>query len=104
MEVNIYETLDGKVPFSEWLTSLRDLQAAARILLRIDRVKQGNLGDHKFIDDGIFELRIDVGAGYRVYFARLESQEILILWGGDKSSQTRDIEKARKFWLDCRNR
>jgi putative addiction module killer protein len=104
MEVNIYETLDGKVPFSEWLTSLRDLQAAARILLRIDRVKQGNLGDHKFIDDGIFELRIDVGAGYRVYFARLENQEILILWGGDKSSQTRDIEKARKFWLDYRNR
>ncbi|MBW4620856.1 MAG: type II toxin-antitoxin system RelE/ParE family toxin [Cyanosarcina radialis HA8281-LM2] len=104
IEVEIYETEDGKVPFSEWVTQLKDIQASARILLRLDRVKQGNLGDYKFIADGMFELRIDTGAGYRVYFGRVSNERIVILWGGDKSTQGRDIEKALVFWIDYRSR
>lgn len=103
-EVEIYETKDGRVPFSEWLNSLRDVRAAARILLRIDRAKLGNFGDHKFVADGVFEFRIDVGAGYRVYFGRVGNQLIVILCGGDKGSQKQDIEKAQKFWADYRSR
>jgi putative addiction module killer protein len=103
-EVEIYETETGRVPFSEWLTSLKDTQAAARILLRIDRAKQGNLGDHKLISDSMFEFRIDTGAGYRVYFGRVSHQIIVILWGGDKGSQQRDIEKAQQYWMDYRSR
>ena len=103
LSVEIYETEAGRVPFSEWLTALRDLQASAKILLRIDRAKRGNLGDHKPIADGIFELRVDTGAGYRVYFGRVSSQVIVILWGGDKSTQQRDIEKAEQYWIDYRS-
>ncbi len=102
--IEIYETEDGRVPFSEWLTSLKDIQASARILLRLDRAKQGNLGDHKPIADAMFEFRMDTGAGYRVYFGRVSNQLIVILWGGDKGSQQRDIEKAQRYWMDYRSR
>jgi putative addiction module killer protein len=101
--VEIYETEEGKAPFSEWLTSLKDKQAAARILLRIDRAKIGNLGDHKLIDDGMLEFRIDTGAGYRVYFGRVDPETIVLLWGGDKSTQQRDIQKAAQYWIKYRS-
>jgi putative addiction module killer protein len=102
-KVKIYETEDGRVPFSQWLNALKDVQASARILLRIDRAQQGNFGDCKFIVDGMFEFRIDTGAGYRVYFGRVSDELIVILWGGDKSSQQRDIDKAQQFWVDYRS-
>lgn len=79
IEVEIYETIEGKAPFSDWIMKLRNVQASARILLRLDRVKQGNLGDHKFIADGMFELRVDTGAGYRVYFGRVSDDRIAVL-------------------------
>lgn len=104
IEVEIYETVDGKVPFSDWLMKLKNVQASARILLRLDRVKQGNLGDHKFIADGMFELRVDTGAGYRVYFGKVSDDQIVILWAGDKGTRSRDIEKALAFWVDYRSR
>ena len=102
--VEIYETESGQVPFSEWLVDLKNKNAAARILLRIDRAKLGNLGDHKLIDDGLFEFRVDTGAGYRVYFGRINAQAIVILWAGDKSMQQRDIEKAQQHWINYRSR
>jgi putative addiction module killer protein len=104
IEVEIYETIGGKVPFSDWVMKLKNVQDSAQILLRLDRVKQGNLGDHKFIADGMFELRVDTGAGYRVYFGRVSDSRIVILWAGDKSTQARDIEKALGFWKDYRSR
>lgn len=64
IEVEIYETAGGKVPFSSWVTKLKNIQASAKILLRLDRVRQGNLGDCKFVSDGMFELRVSTGAGY----------------------------------------
>jgi putative addiction module killer protein len=101
--VEVYETVAGKVPYSEWLLALKDKQAFARISLRIDRVKLGNLGDHKLIDDGLWELRVDTCAGYRVYFGRLNPETIVLLWGGGKTQQ-RDIEKATEYWTDYRSR
>ncbi|RUW58776.1 type II toxin-antitoxin system RelE/ParE family toxin [Mesorhizobium sp. M7A.F.Ca.US.008.03.1.1] len=79
--------------FSDWFRSLKDMRAKARIQVRIDRVELGNLGDAKFFD-GIGELRVDYGPGYRVYFVRTGNTIIILLCGGDKSSQKADIKKA----------
>ena len=79
--------------FARWLTSLRDLRARSRILVRIDRLELGNFGDAKFFK-GIGELRIDYGPGYRVYFVRRGDMIVVLLCGGEKSSQPADIRKA----------
>jgi putative addiction module killer protein len=100
LEVEVYITEEGKQPFTEWLTSLKDRQGADKILLRIRRIQTGNLGDHKSITDGVFELRIDFGPGYRVYFGKVKNRVVLLLCGGDKSSQTTDIQRALQFWTD----
>lgn len=82
--------------FSKWFDNLKDLQAKARINKRILRVKENNnLGDCKNVGEGVFELRIDFGGGYRIYFAYRGLEIILLLCGGDKSSQQKDIEKAK---------
>jgi len=83
--------------FSRWLRGLRDQQAKARILDRLDRLSEGNPGDVEPVGEGISELRFHFGPGYRVYFKQQASQPILILWGGDKDSQERDIAKAKKL-------
>jgi putative addiction module killer protein len=82
------------VLFTSWLRSLRDKRAVAAIARRLQRLSVGHQGDVKFFD-GIGELRIDLGPGYRVYFVRRDEVIIFLLCGGDKSTQTRDIEKAR---------
>lgn len=83
--------------FARWLEGLRDLQAVARINTRILRLRHGNLGDAKAVGGGVSEIRIDFGPGYRVYFTRRGSVLILLLCGGDKSTQRRDIERARRL-------
>lgn len=94
MNIKIYRDRYGFSFFDEWLKHLNDKALRARISARLDRIKEGNLGDHKFIAKGIWEFRLNFGAGYRIYFAK-ESQSLIILFiGGDKSSQKRDIEKA----------
>ena len=80
--------------FRDWLRGLKDIRAAARVEIRIARVEAGNLGDVKFFD-GIGELRIDYGPGYRVYFVQRGKVLVILLCGGDKSSQKADIKKAR---------
>lgn len=109
MEVNpreliIYETAQGAAPFSDWLDSLRDRAARARIRKRLDRVKLGNLGDYKAVGEGVYELRIDCGPGYRVYYASIDWTIILLLCGGDKDTQEGDIEQAKQFWNDFKQR
>ena len=79
--------------FAKWFRSLRDIRAKARIQIRLARVELGNLGDAKFFD-GIGELRIEYGPGYRIYIAKRGNTVIVLLCGGDKSSQKRDIRKA----------
>ncbi len=80
--------------FANWASQLRDRQAAARIAARLRRAELGNLGDHKFLRDGVSEMRIDSGAGYRLYFARHGNVVIVLLCGGDKSTQGKDIDRA----------
>lgn len=86
--------------FNVWLSSLKDAKAKARILARLESAKHGNLGDCKPIGDGISEMRVHVGAGYRVYYAKTGSTIYLLLNGGDKSSQKKDITRAKKILQD----
>lgn len=103
-EIQRYVALDGKIPFTEWLNSIRDLKTQAKIRGRLDRLKIGNLGDCRSVGSGVFELRIDWGPGYRVYFGQIEQAIVLILCGGDKSTQDRDIRKAIEYWTEYRSR
>jgi putative addiction module killer protein len=80
--------------FSKWLRKLRDIRARARIQARIDRLELGNAGDAKPLGEGVSEMRIDYGPGYRVYFIQKGSELIILLAGGDKRTQSRDIQKA----------
>lgn len=98
--LKIYMTSDGKQPYSEWLRNLRDTMAVARIRTRIDRIEEGNLGQYKDLGTGLFEFKFSFGPGYRVYFAVDGVEIILLLSGGDKGSQRKDIEKAREYWTD----
>ena len=85
------ETFDG------WFDSLRDKQAARRIQVRIDRAEEGNFGDHKSVGDGVLEMRIHHGPGFRVYFTLRGMEIVILLAGGDKSSQTKDIAIAQEL-------
>lgn len=81
-------------PFAKWIDGLRDIRARARILVRIERLASGNSGDAKPVGNGVSELRIDYGPGYRVYYTMQGRELIILLAGGDKSSQARDIKTA----------
>ena len=83
--------------FAEWLARLRDLRARARIAARIERLGFGLTGDAKSVGSGVSELRIDYGPGYRVYFARRGNELVILLCGGDKGAQDRDIAKAKEM-------
>lgn len=80
--------------YRRWINGLRDPMARARILVRVDRLVHGNPGAHRNLTDGVSELKIDVGPGYRVYYTQLGNVLLLLLVGGDKSTQTKDIAKA----------
>ena len=103
-ELRIYTTEDGREPFTEWLASLRDSRARAKIRVRLDRVSLGNLGDCQSVGEGVQELRINYGPGYRIYFSQEGATIVLLLCGGDKRSQTQDIETAHAYWKDYRRR
>ena len=99
-ELEIYRTPNGQEPFTQWFESIPDLKTRTRIEARIDRIESGNLGDHKSIGGGIFELRLEFGAGYSVYFGQIGNTIVLLLYGGDKSSQVRDIKRAKAYWQE----
>jgi putative addiction module killer protein len=89
--------------FANWLRKLRDEQARARIQIRIRRLSLGNFGDVKPVGEGVSELRIDYGPGYRVYFHQTETSLVLLLVGGDKKTQDADIAKAKKLAKEAQN-
>lgn len=104
IEIREYLTADDRSPFAEWLGDLRDQKIRARVMVRINRVRLGNFGDCKPVGGGVLELRMTFGPGYRVYLAREEQSVVLLLCGGDKGSQDRDIERARQHWNEYRSR
>lgn len=103
-DVEYYITGAGKKPFKEWLDALRDINGRAKVRVRLDRARLGNLGDHKQVDTGVYEMRIDYGPGYRVYFAKEGNRLLLLLIGGDKGTQSKDIKTAVSYWQDHQGR
>jgi putative addiction module killer protein len=103
-EVRTYETIDGQVPLNEWLGALRDRKGRAVIRTRIGRLQLGLFGDAKAVGEGVNELRISFGPGYRIYYALEGKAVILLLCGGDKRTQDRDIKQAKEYWNDYRRR
>lgn len=86
--------------YDAWIDGLRDRYAKDRIANRIRRARAGNFGDHRALGDGISEMRIDYGPGYRVYYAQKGNAVYLLLVGGDKRTQENDIQKAKELWRD----
>lgn len=104
MELRYYQSSVGEQPIVEWLQGLNDRQARARIEARLARVAVGNLGDVEPVGEGVLELRIDWGPGYRVYFSRLGNVVVFLLCGGDKRTQQRDIKRAKAYFEDFKAR
>ena len=105
MAIILYTTDTGKQPFVEWQEKL-DTKTESIILVRLARIRSGNFGDCKQIkvEKGLYELRIDYGAGYRIYYGKSGSTIVVLLVGGSKKSQDRDIIKAQRYWLDFKEK
>lgn len=103
-ELVVYQTAEGIAPFEVWLAKLKDRLAKVHVLRRIQRLALGNFGDHKGLGEGLAELRIDHGPGYRVYYTQDGNRIILLLCAGDKRTQTADIERAKEFRSDYERR
>jgi putative addiction module killer protein len=99
-----YLTSGGKNTYLEWMRTLRDVGVRTAIDRRVNRIESGNFGDHKYCRDGVWELRIHTGSGFRVYYAIDGREVILLLCGGGKQSQSFDIARACKYWLDWQGR
>jgi len=98
--VIVYADEAGKEPFTEWLYGLRDVRGRQRILARIARLEQGNYGDCKPIGEGLSELRMFFGSGYRVYFGKHGGNVVVLLCGGNKGTQSKNIQQAKVYWKE----
>ena len=103
IELAVYVTEEGKAPFDQWFENL-DTIAALKVRTALARVETGNLGDVKPIGQGVSERRITFGPGYRVYFGKDGDKLVILLCGGTKKRQSKDIEQAKAFWDDYKNR
>jgi putative addiction module killer protein len=103
-ELEYYVTNNGRKPFKEWLDNLKDISARAKIRVRLDRVRLGNIGNSRYVGKGVYELKVDYGPGYRIYYAHEGKRIILLLFGGDKSTQEEDIIQAKKFFNEYKQR
>lgn len=99
-EIKYYVKSNGLEPYTEWFNSIKDAKTKAVILTRIDRLKLGNMGDCEPVGQGLSELKIHYGAGYRIYFGQIGTTLVILLCGGDKSTQKKDIKKAHEYWND----
>ncbi len=104
LKIIIYATKIGNEPYSIWENTL-DTKTKAVVINRLDRIKLGNFGDAKRIKNGngVWELRVDFGPGYRIYFGKKDTTLIILLIGGQKKSQNRDITKAKQYWADYKD-
>jgi putative addiction module killer protein len=103
MQIRYHITDNGDKPVIQWLDGLRDRVARANIALRIARLELNLFGDTRSVGDGIWELKIDLGPGYRVYYAQSGKDMVLLLCGGDKRNQKRDIRTAKEYWQEWKN-
>ena len=103
-ELRYYQTAEGRQPFTEWLSGLSDTRARTRVKARLAVVAAGSFGDVEPVGEGVMELRIDYGPGYRVYFARIGRIVVLLLCGGDKRTQHEDIKQAKRNFDDFKRR
>jgi putative addiction module killer protein len=103
-ELKRYITSDGRIPFAEWLDSLQNAKTKTIIDKRLSRVSTGNFGNYRSVGEGVCELKIDYGPGYRIYFGQVGTTIVLILCGGDKSTQDQDICTAIEYWAEYRRR
>jgi putative addiction module killer protein len=99
-DIQRYVNPEGKVPFDEWFLALRDNKLKSIINKRLDRIGSGNLGNYRSVGEGVCEFKIDFGSGYRIYFGQVGTAIVLLLCGGDKSTQDRDILNAIEYWND----
>ena len=99
-KIKSYARSNDKIPFEDWFKGLKDKAFKARILTRIDRLRFGNFGDCKSVGGGIFELRMTFGPGFRVYFGLVGNEVVLLLGGGDKSTQQQDIKICQRYWKE----
>jgi len=104
IEIRRYVTRSGKDVIGEWLADLGDSRARAKIAVRIARLAAGNFGDCKPLRNGVWELRVDWGPGYRVYYAMIGRASVILLCGGDKRRQSSDIQRAIEHWNDYKQR
>ena len=102
-ELVVLETSDGKMPFVEWFDGLRDRLFQKAIDARLTRIEDGNFGDHKSVGEGVFELRIPRGPGLRVYYGLDGPKIVVLIGGGDKSTQDKDIQRAQQLWKEYLN-
>ena len=102
--LDYYVTATGRSPYREWFNSLRNEMACAVIEARLTRLRAGNFEKCEPVGDGVYELKIYYGPGYRVYFGRKENRVILLVFGGEKSTQAKDIVMAQRYWQDFKER
>jgi putative addiction module killer protein len=102
--LEIYQDENGKTPFEVWFHSLKDRMARRKIRKRLDRAEEGNLGECNSVGEGVYEMKIDYGPGYRIYFGQEGPKLTILLCGGDKSTQQKDIKKAQTYWFNYSGR
>ena len=103
-ELDYYHMADGRVPYWDWYRSLRDTKTRETVNVRLARVRVGNFGHCEPVGEGVVELKIDYGSGYRVYLGQVGLRMVFLLTGGDKYTQDKDIRKAKVFWHDYQAR
>lgn len=99
-EIQYFQTSTGQAPYTEWFRTIRNKTTRNRIRARLTAVASGNLGDCGPVGEGVSELRLNFGPGYRIYFGEADNTIVLLLCGGDKSSQRRDIRRAKTYWQE----
>ena len=97
-EIRLLRLENGRIPYLEWYEMLSDKRMRVAVETRLARVRNGNFGDHKLVGDGVSELRLDIGPGLRIYYGEYQGKLVILLGGGDKSSQQRDIATAISWW------
>jgi putative addiction module killer protein len=97
-EIFFFETRDGRVPFREWMNLVKGQPVYEKVVARLERIEEGNFGEHRSVGEGVSELVINFGPGYRVYYGLDGADIVILLVGGSKATQQKDIDAAKQYW------